>query len=564
MNACNTDEAMGNFVFSSAKTSFLELDNEQIQAALQWDSAGEVAGMDNLNFRAIYSTHEMDYNYMQDRDFSPSHVDEIGVPPTFGVGRLRETDSFEMLLTADVNDRFSFIIGMHLFDDKAVNGTDCLNKLEANFADLSDPLGTTNIPCMADGGTQFEWMADRIGDGAAPYGNTDPRGPNPSGRAGNVSAESTAFFGHVTWDIADNWVLDFGGRFTDEDRAFHQVEFEMVPATCTFFNPGDPPDNQLCEGDYVLNYGAIFGGGGFYNNSEANFKEFTPMVSMTRDLQDGMLYFLYAEGFLSGAFNDELNPIVNPELSPLLAYGPEFVNNYEVGYKGTFADGRLRISTAVFFMDYTDKQEQITIDNSEGLFGNQAQLNIVTNASDVEISGIEFELRTAPWDGGFISLDMGYLNADYGSFLTFDPNDPGAGVGGIVDLSDTTIADFSPDWTINATVEHAFLLGNGATVTPLLGWYWQDDYDFEGDLDGSDLSAGRGSRSNCFQPAYSKLRLRVTYLSGAGNWQASLFGNNIADERYLEWCGQGRSGTYYRRFGQPDSWGMEFRYNWGA
>ncbi len=56
----------------------------------------------------------------------------------------------------------------------------------------------------------------------------------------------------------------------------------------------------------------------------------------------------------------------------------------------------------------------------------------------------------------------------------------------------------------------------------------------------------------------------MTYQSGAGNWQASLFGNNIADERYFEWCGNGRAGTYYRRFGEPDNWGLEFRYNWGA
>jgi iron complex outermembrane receptor protein len=298
---------------------------------------------------------------------------------------------------------------------------------------------------------------------------------------------------------------------------------------------------------------------GFYNNVEANYTETTPMVSLTRNFDDGLLYFLYAEGFLSGAFNDELNPIVNPELSPLLTYDPEFVSNYEVGYKGTFADGRVRIAAAAFYMDYSDKQEQITIDNSLGLYGNQAQLNIVTNASDVDISGLEFELRAAPWDGGFVSLDVGYLDAEYNEFLSFDPDNPDAGAGGLIDQSDLSIADFSPEWTINASIEHQFQLGNGATLTPNLGIYWQDDYDFVGDLDTT-----TNERSFCFQPSYSKVRARVTYVPEADNWQASLFGSNITDERYNEWCGNGRSGTFYHRYGRPDTWGLEFQYNWGA
>ena len=156
-------------------------------------------------------------------------------------------------------------------------------------------------------------------------------------------------------------------------------------------------------------------------------------------------------------------------------------------------------------MDYTDKHESIGIDNSEGQFGNDDNLQIVTNAASVDISGIEFEVRAAPWDGG------------------------------IVDQSNLSIADFSPEWTMNASIEHEFQLGNGATLTSLLGIYYQDDYDFRGNLDTS-----VNERSYCFQPGYSKFRARATYVPAAGDWQASLFGNNITDKRYFEWCGNGR------------------------
>ena len=133
----------------------------------------------------------------------------------------------------------------------------------------------------------------------------------------------------------------------------------------------------------------------------------------------------------------------------------------------------------------------------------------------MDIVGIEFELRASPWDGGFVSLDVGRLKASYGKFESFDPDSPDA----LIDQSSVSIADYSPEWTINATVKHAFQTGNGATLTPMLGMYWQDDYDFEGGLDTTS-----NERSLCFTPGYAKFRARATYMPADGNWTASVFG----------------------------------------
>jgi iron complex outermembrane receptor protein len=302
----------------------------------------------------------------------------------------------------------------------------------------------------------------------------------------------------------------------------------------------------------VLNYGSIFQDG-FYNDTGANFTETTPMISLTRNVgDDGMVYGLISKGFLSGSFNDELNINLVPELAPLLAYDPETVVNYELGFKGSFADGRVRIAADVFYMDYKDKQETVNIDNFDGRFGGDPDVQITTNAATVEITGIEFELRAALWDGGFISLDVGWLDDEFSDFFSIDPNDPG----NPIDLSNTSRETYSADWTINASIEHAFLLGNGATLTPQLGIYWQDDYDFFEQLEESPPSF-------CNQPAYAKLRARVSYVPDSGSWQASLFGNNITDKQYFEWCDDGRSGTYAYRYGPPSQWGLEFNYSWG-
>ena len=149
---------------------------------------------------------------------------------------------------------------------------------------------------------------------------------------------------------------------------------------------------------------------------------------------------------------------------------------------------------------------------------------------------------------------MGRLEATYGKFESFDLDSPDA----LIDQSSLSIADYAPEWTINASVEHAFQMGNGATLTPMLGMYWQDDYDFDGGLDTTS-----NERSLCLTPAYAKFRARATYMPVDGNWSASVFGRNITDERYNEWCGVGnRSGMYFYRYGRPASWGLEFNVRW--
>ncbi|MGI9257818.1 MAG: TonB-dependent receptor [Gammaproteobacteria bacterium] len=545
--ACQADEAAGDYVFSSERRSILELDNENINATIQWDSNGEVGPLDNLNVKVIASTHETDYNYFQDRDFSPIPIDAIGTAPFPGRGQTRTTDNFEILFTGIVSDRVDFVVGAHFFDDLSeTGGGNCLNTTRANFAALSDPNSGFSIPCAADGGTQFDWLSSP---------RATPGGPYPAGMSGRVTNESQAIFGHVTIDLSDNWTLDLGARYTDEDRFFNLVEVQTVPETCSFGQPGDPARDTFCTPDYVLSYGSVFEDG-FYNDTFANFSETTPMVSLTRNFEDGMLYFLYSEGFLSGSFNDELNVTLVPELAPLLTYEPEHLNNFEIGYKGTFLNGRVTIAGDIFYMDYQDKQEQINIDNTDGQFGGDPAINITTNAATVDITGIELEVRASLWDGGFLAVDIGHLDAEYGAFSSFDPNN----VGEFIDQSALTIADFSPEWTLNATVEHQFNLSNGATLTPQLGVYYADDYDFAGGLDST-----VGERSRCFTPAYAKFRARVTYAPAEANWQAALFGSNINDERYNEWCqANGRSGTYYQRFGRPDTWGLEFNYRWGT
>jgi iron complex outermembrane receptor protein len=173
--------------------------------------------------------------------------------------------------------------------------------------------------------------------------------------------------------------------------------------------------------------------------------------------------------------------------------------------------------------------------------------------ASVDIYGMELELRANPWDGGFVSLDMGYLQNEYGEFTAFDPD-----TGADVDFSNLTIRDYSPEWTVSASIEHTFTLGDGGTLTPRLAAYYQSEYDFlTGVAEGSPPSF-------CLQDSYTRFQARLTYAPPTESWQASLFGYNIGDERYFDFCDSGRSGVFNYRYGVPAQWGVEFNYRWGG
>ena len=586
---CHLDNQAGPYVTSAGHEGVVDREVEFYSAVANWDSNGAIGGLDNLNVQLTASHMEQTSFSWKDADYSPLRIDAFGNSPTLGGGgNVVDSNTLELLFTADVSDRLSFVAGTHWYKNHNDNGQlECYNALKANFDALRndftlvpdgmggfEPVGNdiVAIPCFPSSS-----VFDRISD------QTTGSPLVVNAKSGWVENESLGVFGQLSFALNDDWTLDFGARYTTEDRAFDFIEHNTVPGTCVtnpiYFlddnltlpnapteadliamglptsNPGASGPTEACLPDSVLTFNSVFLGG-FTNDLEDTFTKTTPMVSLTHTLapgdrlESGIIYGTISQGFLSGAFNDEINLNFTPELAPLVTILPETVTNYEVGFKGTLADGRAQLATAVFFMDYEDKAENIDIPNSDGRFGPEDPIGVTANASSVEIYGIEFELRATPWDGGFLSLDVGYLKNEYSDFTAFDETAPGQQV----DRSGATIRAFSPEWTITTSLEHEFVLGNGASLTPSVSVYYQDNYDFTSRL----VDA---PPSKCNQEAYAIGRARVNYLPPDGAWQASLFGSNITDKRYWSFCNNGRGGVYDYTYGAPDRWGLEFRMN---
>lgn len=581
LNSCDQDFSSGDVyqTFQDYNTrSFV--DNDMLSLNALWESDGAVGPFESVSLQIQTASRHTEYRYQQDRDFGPGIIDHIGNNPNPNSrGIQRNTDEFEVIFTGDLSDRVTLTAGAYWFDDiaQAGNGT-CLSDWIAAWDEngvntippdpgddgiLGTPddiiaLGTINgmndddIICIPEGGTFFHRLPDSEGDRRS------------STNAGKTSGTSIAVFGHAVFRFSEQWELGVGARWMEDERKQAHIEFPTVRGSCSQAVVGPL---EMCNAIYLMNRASIVESG-VHANVEETFDEVTPMVSLTRHLtpgdrlDSGMFYGTISEGYLTGAFNDELNPN-SPGFTPasrslvtaLIPYGPEFVTNFEFGFKGTLFDGRLQLAADVFLMDYTDKQEVIEVDNSDGRFGPDPGLEFTQNAADVEITGIELGLQAIPWDGGFISVDFGVLDSEYTDFLIPDLDNIG---GPLIDVSNSSIANRTPDWTLTVSVEHAFLLGNGATLTPQIGMYAQEDFEWRSGLI-------EGERSPiCHQDSYEKWRVRASYVPQSGNWQAAVFGYNITDEEILYRCAPTRSGGFGAFYEAPSQWGAEFTMRFGG
>jgi len=570
--ACSADVGMGDFVTSGQTVDYNEEETNAAFLSAVWNSNGAVGAFENVVTTINASWRDTKFRWAVDRDKTPVNIDTLGHTNTGDWGSFITTRNAEILFDLTISDRASLILGANVFEETSKTGDgDCWHRWVNEYLPAQAAGGNPDIACgpaagPGHGGLIFEFLPDRA----------TPGGPGNAFQQVNVYTDSTAAFGHYTFNINDTWDFALGARWTEDYRDFNILEFEAgggallggqlqhyvtdagVKKTTTSNGKKNDTcniqsDGTICQVKPYLNDNNVLREG-FINWKDATFSAVTPTMSFTRNLapndtlDSGMIYFLISEGYLTGSFNDEMNLFLTPELAPLVSYDPEHVVNYEVGFKGTMGGGRLVLNGDIFLMDYTDKHEPVVLNNDDGRYGPDPNLELTQNAGEVEIYGVEVELRASPWDGGFLTFDGGYLFSDYNEFIIDDPDN----IGSTLDLSDRKIADRTPDWTMNASIGHTFILGSGAQLTPVVGVYGQGEYEW------LSPSLVNDPDSFCHQEAYAKFRARVTYLPPSSNWEASLYGSNITDHRYFEECGNSRSGIFDYRWGNPATWGVEF------
>ena len=348
---------------------------------------------------------------------------------------------------------------------------------------------------------------------------------------GDFDNEAWAAFAQVTYDVTEDFHVTLGGRYTDEQKSFtpDQIIFENYYAGISDLVPVGNPLAAL-DAPFLQAGGRILP----LLEKEIDVSEFTPAVNFAYDISDDlMIYFNYSEGFKSGGFTQRVfPPVVVPFTAPagtadidlIPTYDPEFVDVSEVGFKGTFNDGTLRINGALFSTDYEELQVQV--------FNSVAP--VTRNLGQASIEGLELEALVSPGAGWLIEGSFAYLNAGYESI-------------------DTSITLISESFEFERVPEFAASLGVSKEV----------QMDDSGTLI---FRADWSYRAETFNDAFNTPTLAtdsvqlvdasVRWISADEDWLVTLSGRNLTDDDYLI---SGVYGTAFQSFEGLFDRGREWR-----
>ena len=240
--------------------------------------------------------------------------------------------------------------------------------------------------------------------------------------------------------------------------------------------------------------------------------EILPKISLTRHFNnDSMAYLTVSKGFEPGGWvgiADGAPPVYGPNGEKTLAgFDPEEAIQYELGWKGSLADGRVQATAALFFIDYDDRQFEFIVPNPSG---DGTLIDGIENIGDSEQTGIELGLTWQASDYLQIAAAYGYIDAEWDS-NTILP-DGSANLGGqtppqIIEHSTTVTANFQMpafgdfDWIANLQLSH-----NGT------------------------MEGGKPSGGTVENPEFTVVDIQVGLTSN--NWEIMLNLDNAFDERY--------------------------------
>lgn len=248
---------------------------------------------------------------------------------------------------------------------------------------------------------------------------------------------------------------------------------EFSYSESTVYNPGLLPNSAYSGG--------------------TDFEAFLPKIGLKYEFAGGdqSIGLTYQKGYRAGGAT------VNIVTGALNEYSPEFTENVELSYRGTFSGGRLRIAANAFYMRWTDQQVSVA-----GATGHPLDTNVV-NAGKSEIYGGELSIEGEPTEKLHV----------YGS----------------VALAKSEFLNF-----VNAGVDYS---GNQFSMSPevtaSLGLKYSVSDNWSVGLDASYTDAVFADDANT--PALKSdsrwlLNMQVNYDNGP--WSAGLFVRNVLDKDY--------------------------------
>jgi iron complex outermembrane recepter protein len=487
--------------------ALLKIDGQRTRSEV---GAGEFFGaLPNGTAACPGSTRCTDFLGYFDPDNDPYRGD-WSVDPTYDADQLSAT----LRLEANLGDlTLTSITGYIDFDRNWGADTDGTPFRQTDFIETDDIQQISQEVRLAGDAGPMSWIAGvfySTDDVVGRYdGNLQDLFNTTTLTTWDQTSTSAAGFGHVDYPLSDTLHLLAGVRYTWEERSNRGQDLDLVnvcPGSALTMAPCGTGPITLAEVDATI------------DDTNWSWKlglNWTPV--------DGTLIYASAsQGTKSGGFFSG----VATNSGQLQPYRPETLIAYEVGAKRRHHG--YEFSAAAFYYDYQDVQTYIR-DESGGL-----PIQRLGNVDEATIFGADLTASVEPADNLTLSAALGLLNTELGAFNSSAGLVPaGNELPDAPEVSGTLgfdyLANLPSDWTVRFQAEARYA-----------------DAMFKDSLNDPLIAAD----------SYWTINGRAILSSGDG-WSVSLWGRNLADERYVT---QGVNnlplGFGFRVYGAPRTYGV--------
>ncbi len=248
------------------------------------------------------------------------------------------------------------------------------------------------------------------------YGWTNPYGSpgsnNPNGFSNNLSIpglsntiwltdeqrvdRDQAVFAQGTWDITSHWSLNGGLRYFKYDNSLQGFYgySAAYDAVVNMFD-GLPAGTSQAGADNCFSGPSTRFAPCTNLDREVKDSGTVPRVNVTYKFDaDALLYATYSKGFRPGGVNRTNQAGIGP-------YQPDYLINYEIGWKTQWFGHRLRWNGALFWENWNNFQFSFLGPNS---------LTIIENGGNARIKGIENEIEWQPSSALTLGLNFTLLD----------------------------------------------------------------------------------------------------------------------------------------------------------
>lgn len=398
--------------------------------------------------------------------------------------------------------------GVETYDRQLVNDADASpaqalhNDAEAEYWQISQEISAASA-----GTGSFDWIVGAFAffDGfesfqAFPLNDFGPGfltqvSPFEEGVASSLDQETSSYalFGEFEFPVTDRLSVSVGARWTRDQRRATTEAFIFAANGLrgTFI---DQPTGLSAAIFQTIPQLSV----------KQTWSEWSGRIALDYRLDDSTLLFLSAaRGFKGGDFN--AGALFSPVEANLV--DPEFVYSLEAGVKGTWADGRVSGSASIFGYDFKDQQVQVLVP------GSNATLQNLANAANTDVIGAELDVTLRPTERLMLSIGIGVLDSEFGSFI-LDAGNPAANFDG-------NRTPFSPKFSAVGLFRYEVPVQFGVAAVQA-GWSYRSSRFFTVDNNPSLREDGTWLAD-----------LRLSLSAPDERWSVAVWSENLFDEDYV-------------------------------